>query len=163
MWTLENIKTHLIVFLGPKMSQTVWMSILKCSKETPTETFTWSKISQWEKQISTGSYNWRISWSLQLETLRVENLSPVLIQTMSKDIDGQLKPAHKVIDVVDQAKRRTCVTLQRYNVEKPESSYAQVRLFAEEEGGREVSTKCSYEIISWRNYRSTWCNGFCRS
>ena len=59
-----------------------------------------------------------------------ENLSPVLIPTMSKDVDEQLKLAHKVFDVVDRANRKICVTLLRYNVDKPESSYAHVRLFA---------------------------------
>ena len=29
------------------------------------------------------------------------NLTPVLIPTMSKDMDEQLKLAHKVVDVVD--------------------------------------------------------------
>ena len=38
--------------------------------------------------------------------------------------------AHKVIDVVDRANGKTCVTLLRYNGENPENSYAQVRLFA---------------------------------
>ena len=61
---------------------------------------------------------------------REENLTPVLIPTMSKDIDEQLELAHKVINVVDRAKRKICVTLLRYNVDKPESFYAQVRLFA---------------------------------
>ena len=59
-----------------------------------------------------------------------ENLTPLLIHTMSKDMDEQLKRAHKVVDVVDRANRKICVTLLRYNVDKPESSYAQVRLFA---------------------------------
>ena len=59
-----------------------------------------------------------------------ENLTPVLIPTKSKDMDEQLRLAHKVIDVVDRTNRKICVTLQRYNVDKPESSYAQVRLFA---------------------------------
>ena len=61
---------------------------------------------------------------------RQENLNPVLIPTKSKDMDEQLKLAHKVFDVVDRANRKFCVTLPRYNVDKPESSYAQVRLFA---------------------------------
>ena len=61
---------------------------------------------------------------------REENLTPVLIPTMFKDMDEQLKLAHKVVDVVDRANRKICVTLLRYNVDKPESSYAQVRLFA---------------------------------
>ena len=61
---------------------------------------------------------------------RKENLTPVLIPTMSRDMDQQLKLAHKLVDVVDRTNRKICVTLLRYNVENPESSYAQVRLFA---------------------------------
>ena len=57
-------------------------------------------------------------------------MTPVLIPTMSKDMDEQLKLAHKVVDVVDRANKKICVTLLRYNVDKLESSYAQVRLFA---------------------------------
>ena len=61
---------------------------------------------------------------------REENSTPVLIPTMSKDMDEKLKLAHKVVDVVDRANRKICVTLLRNIVDKPESSYAQVRLFA---------------------------------
>ena len=61
---------------------------------------------------------------------REKILTPVLIPTKPKDVDEQLKLAHKVVDVVDRANRKICVTLLRYNVDKPESSYAQVRLFA---------------------------------
>ena len=60
---------------------------------------------------------------------REENLTPVLIPTMTRDMDEQLKLAHKVVDVVDRTNRKICVTLLRYNVDKPESSYAQVRFF----------------------------------
>ena len=42
----------------------------------------------------------------------VENLSLVLIPTISKDTDGQFKLAHKVVDVVDRANRKICVNLQ---------------------------------------------------
>ena len=61
---------------------------------------------------------------------REENLTPVLITTMSRDMDEQLKLAHNVVDVVDRTNRKIFVTLLRYNVDKPESSYAQVRLSA---------------------------------
>ena len=61
--------------------------------------------------------------------LREENLSPVLQSTLSKDMEEQLKLVHKVIDVVDRPNRRICMTLLRYKVENPETSYAQVRLF----------------------------------
>ena len=55
------------------------------------------------------------------------NLYPVLIPAMSRDMDEQLKLAHKVVDVVDRGNRKNCVTLLLYHVDKPESSYAQVR------------------------------------
>ena len=61
---------------------------------------------------------------------REETLTPVLIPTMSTDIDEQLKLAYRVVDIVDRAKRKSCVTLPRYNVDKLESSYAQVRILA---------------------------------
>ena len=61
--------------------------------------------------------------------VREENLTTVQIPISSKDMEEQLKLAHKVVDVVDRANKRICVTLLRYNVDNPESSYAQVRLF----------------------------------
>ena len=45
-------------------------------------------------------------------------------------MDEQPKLVHKVIEAVDRADRKNCVTMLRYHVDKPESSYAQVRLFA---------------------------------
>ena len=61
---------------------------------------------------------------------REENLTPVLIPTMSKYMHEQHKLAHKVVDIVDRANRKICVNLSRYNMDKLESSYAQVQLFA---------------------------------
>ena len=58
-----------------------------------------------------------------------QKLLPVLQSTLSKDMEEQLKLVHKVIDVVDRPNRRICVTLLRYKVDNPETSYAQVRLF----------------------------------
>ena len=45
-------------------------------------------------------------------------------------MDEHFKLAHKVVDVVYRANRKICVTLLRYSVDKPEISYAQVRIFA---------------------------------
>ena len=45
---------------------------------------------------------------------REENLTPVLIPTMSRDMDEQLKLSHKVFDVVDRTNRKICVTLLGY-------------------------------------------------
>ena len=49
---------------------------------------------------------------------------------MSRGMDEQFKLAHKIVDIVDRANRKIYVTLLRYNVDKPERSFAQVRLFA---------------------------------
>ena len=53
---------------------------------------------------------------------------------MSKDMDEKLKVAHKVADIVDRATRKICLTLLRYNADKPESSYANIRLPVRNEG-----------------------------
>ena len=57
-----------------------------------------------------------------------QTLPPVLQSTLCKDMEEQLKLVHKVIDVVDCPNRWICVTLLRYKVDNPETSYAQVRL-----------------------------------
>ena len=61
--------------------------------------------------------------------LREQSLSPVLQSTRSKEMEEQLKLVHKVIDVKDRPNRKNCVTLLRYKVDNPETSYALVRLF----------------------------------
>ena len=53
----------------------------------------------------------------------------VLQSTLSKDMEEKLKLVHKIMDVVDRPNRKICVTLQRFKVDNPETSYAQVRLF----------------------------------
>ena len=78
---------------------------------------------------------------------REEILTPVLTPTVSKDIDEQLKLAHKVVDVADRANRKICVTLLWYNVDKPDNSYNQVRLSA----SRKEDEK--FEQIASANYK----------
>ena len=58
-----------------------------------------------------------------------ENLPPVQVKLLAKDMEEQLKLTHRVVEVVDRPQRKICVTMLRYNVEKPETSYVQVRLF----------------------------------
>ena len=45
-------------------------------------------------------------------------------------MNGQLKLAHKVVDVLKRANRKIWVILLRYNVNKQESSHAQVQIIA---------------------------------
>ena len=79
--------------------------------------------------------------------LKKQNLSPVLQSTLSKDMEEQLKLVHKVIDVVDRPNRKICVTLLRYKVDNPDTSYAQVRLF-----GRKNEEE-KFQQIVYVNYR----------
>ena len=58
-----------------------------------------------------------------------ENLPPLHLRLLAKDMEEQLKLTHKVVEFVDRAHRKICVTMPRYNVEKPETSYVQMRLF----------------------------------
>ena len=78
--------------------------------------------------------------------LRWQNLSPVLQSTLSKDMEEQLTLVHKVIDVVDRPNRRICVTLLRYKVDNPETSYAQVRLFGRRRRKKNFSKLCMSTI-----------------
>ena len=83
--------------------------------------------------------------------LREPNLLPVLQSTLSKDMEEQLKLVHKAIDVVDRLNRRICVTLLRYKVDNPETSYAQARLFGrkkeEEKFQQIVYANCRLEEL----------------
>ena len=74
-------------------------------------------------------------------------MSPVLQSTLSKDMEEQLKFVHKVIDLVDCPNRKICVTLLRYKLDKPEISYAQVRLF-----GRKKEEE-NFQQIVYVNYK----------
>ena len=66
-----------------------------------TKIFDRNQILGWEKQMSNSSCDWGISWSLQQKTLVEGKLVRKLIPTISKDMDEQLKLAHKMVDVID--------------------------------------------------------------
>ena len=76
-----------------------------------------------------------------------ENLPPVQVKLLAKDTDDQVKLVHKVVEVVDWPHTKICVTLLRYNVENPETSYAQVRLF-----GRRKEEEKTNQIV-YVNYK----------
>ena len=58
-----------------------------------------------------------------------ENLPLVQVRLLAEDMEEQLKLTHKVVEVVDRPHRKICVAMLRYNVEKPETSFVQLRLF----------------------------------
>ena len=59
-----------------------------------------------------------------------QKLSPIKIPKTSKDMEEHLKMSHRVVDVVDRPNTKTCVTMMPYNVDKPDNSYAKVRLIS---------------------------------
>ena len=42
-----------------------------------------------------------------------ENLPPVQVKLLAKDMEKQLKLTHKVVEVVDRPQRKICVTVMR--------------------------------------------------
>ena len=51
-----------------------------------------------------------------------ENITPAQVKLLAKDMEEQLKLTHKVVEVADRPHRKICVTMLRYNVEKPDIS-----------------------------------------
>ena len=88
---------------------------------------------------------------------REENFSAVLITTMSKDMDEQVKLAHKVVHVVDRVQKRflwlccgTMWTKQRVFCSSPN--------VCKEEWGRKFSTMISRDSKNMKNLISALCN-----
>ena len=76
-----------------------------------------------------------------------ENLPPVQVKLLAKNLEEQLKFTHKIEEVVGQPHRNIYVTMLRYNVEKPQTSYVQVRLL----GRRKNEEK--FNQIVYVNYK----------
>ena len=68
------------------------------------------------------------------------------MKLLAKDMGEQLKLSHKVVEVVDRPHREICMTMLRYNVEKGETSYVQVRLL-----GRRKDEENSNQIVYVNN------------
>ena len=102
---------------------------LKIFKKMTTKNSERYKILQKERQISTSLCNWGVNWSLQQKSILERK---AFTQCWYQDcLNTRMKNSHWLTsNVVDQPNRKICVTLQRYSVDKPESSYAQVGLFA---------------------------------
>ena len=130
MWTLARVQTGLVNFLGPKVTPTMDFELKVFKREDKNAEI---RLRQ-NVSIGEADFNQFNRQRNQLDVaadnyLREQNLSPVLQSTLSKDMEKQLKLVQKVIDVVDCPNRNICVTLLRYKVDNPDTSYAQVRLF----------------------------------
>ena len=81
---------------------------------------------------------------------------------MSKDMDEQLKLTQRVADSVDRPNRKICMSMLRYNVNKPESFYAQVPLSYARKKELEKFQQIVYVNEKlYELYISTQCNEFC--
>ena len=58
-----------------------------------------------------------------------ETLKEVVTSPLSKDLDEQLKHIQKAITIVDRPRRKIFATMKKYCMDKPESTYMQLRLF----------------------------------
>ena len=120
IWTFSmSKKTPSTLILNPR-----------CSRETITEMFAWCKISKLEEQLqpvhatedSTGHCSRNFWWRGKLVTSAKTNNVQRLVWTTETGSQYYWRNG--------RSNWRICVTLLRYNVEKPETSFAQVRIFA---------------------------------
>ena len=65
---------------------------------------------------------------------------------MSKNRIEQIKPAHKVIDVVDDADSMICVIFLWYNVKNTKKFLCSSPIFCNKDRGREIATISACEI-----------------
>ena len=74
-----------------------------------------------------------------------ENRPPVQVNLLGRDMEVNLKLTRKVVEVVDRPHRKICVTMLRYHMEKPRTSYVQVRLFGRR-NLRKIQSNCLCEL-----------------
>ena len=65
----------------------------------------------------------------EFATVQGHQLRTVTIGAFAREMETQLKMAHKVYNVVDLSHRRICVTMLQYKVKISEPSYGQVQVF----------------------------------
>ena len=58
-----------------------------------------------------------------------ETLKEVVTSPLSKDLDEKLKDVQKAMTIVDRPKRKIIATKKKYCMDKPASTYVQLRLF----------------------------------
>ena len=57
-----------------------------------------------------------------------ETLKEVVNSTLSEDMDEQIKHSQKAITIVDRPKRKIFATMKKYCMDKPKSTFVQLRL-----------------------------------
>ena len=127
MWTLVNVKADLDELLGRKFFRLLGRELFKRDEK---------KQFALAQNLTMGEAD--INQFVRLRNQLVvavrdfsneENLPTVQVTLLAEDREEQLRLTHKVVEVVDRSHRKICLNMLRYNVEKPETSYVQVRLF----------------------------------
>ena len=110
MWTLANVKTFRRFSWSKKDSNFLDVKLKVLKKDD-------NKEFRLVQNFTMGEADFNQFIQLRIiaagNFAREENLSPVLIPTKSKELDEQLKLAHKVVDVVELSNRKICLTLLR--------------------------------------------------
>ena len=156
----EKIKTELDKFYGPKATPTTWMWNTKFSRKWQQSFSTkWKSCngklgfqSILASEESAGHGDKKLWWKQILSLLK--------LLTILKDMDEQIKLFHGLVGIVDCPNRKLSVIILPFNVDKPGSVYAQVRLVSRKRGGSKTSTKFLCELCSWWTYESTHCYDF---
>ena len=143
MWTLENVRTDLVNFLVPKMTPATW--ILNLKRGDNRDFCVVQNLTREEADFN---------WFIRLKNLlviaaenfgREQNLSSLLIPTIAKDMDEQIKLANKLIAVVDQAIKRDLCDSAASQFGKAINFICSRPKICKEEGGRKISTNCLCE------------------
>ena len=71
-----------------------------------------------------------------------ENLPPVQVKLLAKDMEEQLKLTHKIVEVVDQSHRKICVTMLRNNEEKTRDFICSSRIVWKKKARRKIQSNC---------------------
>ena len=130
MWTMAKVKTDSHTFFSSKNDSINFDVKIKFFQKDDIRDF---RLVQY---LTMGQADFNQLMRLRNQSVitaenfgKGKDFSRVLLPTISKDMDEQVELAHNVIDVVDRANRKICVTLVGYNEKKQESSYVQVRIF----------------------------------
>ena len=149
MWTSVNGKTDLDEFLDPKKFFDYLDVKLKVFKGDENKQFRLAENLTMEEADFIQLIRLRNQLVVAVRDFsKEENLPPVQVKLLAKDMEEQLRLTHDFEEVVDRPHRKICVTMLRYNVEKTETSYVQVRLF----GGRKDEEKINQ--IVYVNYKN---------
>ena len=141
-----------------QMSRQIWTIFLVEKRFQLLGCKTQSIQEKWQERVPTGpkSYNGRgrfqpvyaieeSTGEFSKKICSRRKFGPVLIPTMSKHMDEQLKLAHKVVDVVDRANKDLCDSVAVQCGQAWEFLCSNPP-FCKEDGGREIASSCLYEL-----------------